>query len=80
MAQYYDCSAESITYNIMGIATINYTIISDTPTPTIASSFTAGDRFFNGVIMNYNTQIIPKSEYSKEGGWYTTNVTLVATS
>jgi hypothetical protein len=80
MAQYFDCSAESITYNIMGIATISYTIISDTPNPSIKSSFSAGGVSFNGVIMNYTTQIIPKSEHSSAGGWYSTNVTLVATS
>jgi hypothetical protein len=80
MDQYFDCSAESISYNIMGIATINYTIISDSPNPNITSSFSAGGISFNGVIMNYNTQIIPKSEHSDNGGWYTTSVTLVATS
>ena len=80
MAQYYDCSAESVTYNIMGIATINYTIISDTATPTIASDFSAGGVSFRGGIMSNNTQMIAKSEHSKEGGWYTTSVTLVATS
>lgn len=80
MTQYYDCSAERISYNTMGIATINYTIISDTDTPAISSSFTAGDVVFNGVVINYSTQLLPKSEYSDNGGWYITNVTLVATS
>lgn len=80
MTQYYDCSAERISYSIMGIATVNYTIISDTPNPSLTTSFSAGDQQFNGVIMNYNTQLIPKSEHSDNGGWYTTNVTLVATT
>lgn len=80
MTQYYDCSAERISYNIMGIATINYTIISDTNSPSISSSFSAGGQTFNGVVINYNTQLIPKSEKSDNGGWYTTNVTLIATS
>ncbi len=80
MTQYYDCSAERITYSIMGIATVNYTIISDTPTPHISSTFTAGNQTFEGIIMNYSTQLIPKSEHSDSGGWYMTNVTLVATT
>lgn len=80
MTEYYDCSAERISYNIMGIATVNYTIISDTSTPSLTTSFSAGGQSFNGVIMNYNTQLIPKSENSTNGGWYITNVTLVATS
>lgn len=80
MVQYYDCSAESISYNIMGIATISYTIISDNPNPSITPAFSSGGVSFNGVITNYATQIIPKSEHASNGGWYSTNVTLVATS
>ena len=80
MTQYYDCSAERITYSIMGVATINYTIISDNDTPSLSSTFVAGGVGFNGIITNYNTQLIPKSEHSEGGGWYITNVTLVATS
>jgi hypothetical protein len=80
MTQYFDCAAERISYNIMGIATINYTIISDNPNPNIPSTFSAGGVNFAGVVINYNTQLIPKSEHSSTGGWYTTNVTLVATS
>lgn len=77
--QYFDCEAESITYNIMGIATVNYTIISDSSTPTIFSTFAAGNQIFAGVVTNYVTQPIQKSEYG-DTTWYTTNVILVATS
>ena len=80
MTQYYDCSAERISYSIMGIATINYTIISDSSTPSLATSFSAGGQSFIGVIMSYSTQLIAKSEHSENGGWYITNVTLVATT
>ena len=76
MVQFYDCSAESISINVMGIATVNYTIISDNDSPDIAESY-AG---LNGVIMTYNTQLIPNSQNADNGGWYTTSVTLVATN
>lgn len=77
--QYYDCSSESLSYNIMGIATINYTIISDNDSPTISSTFEIGGTVFKGVVTTYNTQIIQKSEHGNST-WYTTNVTLVATT
>lgn len=76
MTQFYDCSAESISINIMGVATVNYTIISDNDSPSITSNY-AG---FSGVIMTYTTQLIPNSHHADSGGWYTTSVTLVATS
>jgi hypothetical protein len=80
MTQYFDCSAERISYSIMGVATVNYSIISDTPKPSIPSTFSAGGQNFVGVVINYNTQLIQKSEHASNGGWYITNVTLVATS
>lgn len=75
MTQFYDCSVESISINTMGIATVNYTIISDNDEPDIATNY-AG---LTGIIMSYNTQLIPNSQNSDNGGWYTTSVTLVAT-
>lgn len=75
MTQFYDCSAESISINIMGIATVNYTIISDNDSPSLTTNY-AG---LSGIIMSYNTQLIPNSQNSNAGGWYTTSVTLVAT-
>ena len=80
MVQYYEWSEVRMSYSIRGIATINYTIISDTPTPTIASVFSAANQTFVGIVTTYNTQLIPKSEHSDNGGWYMTNVTLVATT
>ena len=46
----------------------------------LSTSFSAGGQSFIGVIMNYSTQLIAKSEHSENGGWYITNVTLVATT
>jgi hypothetical protein len=80
MTQFKECESISINYNIMGIATITYTIISSEAAPSISNTIRAGDVNFTGIIMNVYTQPIPKTENAIGGYWYTTNVSMVATS
>ena len=64
----------------MGIATINYTIISDTADPSISPSIIADGLTFDGIITSVYTQPIAKTEYANNGPWYTTSVSMIATS
>ena len=76
MVQFYDCSAESISIDIYGIATINYTIISDSSDVLLENSY-AG---FSGYISNINIKPIPNSMSGGANPWYITTVTLIGTS
>ncbi|RLC09434.1 MAG: hypothetical protein DRI24_21775 [Deltaproteobacteria bacterium] len=80
MPSFIECESLSINYNIMGIATINYTIISDTPDPSIHPIIVADGVIFNGIITSVYTQPIAKTEFAENGPWYTTSVSMVATS
>ena len=62
----------------MGIATINYVLISTSDRPNITSSITAGGVRFDGVITSINTQPIANTEQSVNGSWYTTSVSMFA--
>jgi len=80
MTQFKECESISINYNIMGLATITYTIISNDPNPSISDSIKAGNVIFTGIITSVYTQPIPKTENAVGGYWYTTNVSMVTTS
>ena len=71
-----ECESVSVQYNNMGIATVNFTIISNRPISEsdIPSSIVLGNIHLSGAIYNVNSQPIPKTE-----GWYTTSVTLMTT-
>jgi len=45
-----ECASLSIQYNIMGIATVNYTIISPTVDVPLSHTFKAGGILFEGYI------------------------------
>lgn len=76
--QFIECESLNINYNIMGIATVTYTIITNTYSPTTFSSIFAGGVSFRGVVTNVHKQPIPKTENAADGPWYTVNVTLIA--
>ncbi len=78
MTELVECESMNVSYNEMGIATVTYTVITDSeaiPLVVQADSIQVGNRIFNGYVTNLYQQPIPKTE-----GWYTTNVTMVATS
>lgn len=75
-----ECESLSINFNQMGIATINYTIITNSPSFSFQNSVSAGGTTFNGVVTNIDCKPIPNSENDINGPWYTNNVTLIATN
>lgn len=78
MAQFIECTTLNINYNIMGIATVTYTIVSDSsdfPDESSMNSLTVGkpSTKFNGYVTDAYLNAIPNTV-----GWYETKVTLTA--
>jgi len=69
-----DCTSLNISYNVMGLATVNFTVVSDEPGFNIRTSVNAAGRTFSGYVTSAYARRIPNTN------WYETNVTLIATS
>ena len=75
MTQFIECTSLNISYDIMGLATVSYTIVHNGGAATPYVSVTAGNQTFTGYVMNMSTNPIPKTE-----GWFETHVTLITTT
>jgi hypothetical protein len=75
MAEFIDCTSLNISYNIMGIVTVSYTVVHNTPGFVVYDSITAGGRVFTGYVTNASVNQIPNTD-----GWYETHATLIATT
>lgn len=65
----------SVSYNIMGVATVTYSIIhSGASCGSISSSISAGGQSFSGYVTAVSTSNISGTN------WFETSVTLVATT
>lgn len=69
-----ECTSLSISYDIMGRATISYVLISAAPELEGWTTIEAGGQVFNGYISAINLNQIPKTDV------YENHVTLVATT
>ena len=69
-----DCTSLSISYDIMGIATVSYTIVSNTPGIKYYTVISAGQRTFTGYVANASLRQIPETD------WYESNITLITTT
>lgn len=69
-----ECTSLSISYDVMGLATVNYVIVSDSPDIVVYNQVEVGDPTvqFDGYATNVSHQKIPNTD------WYETNVTLIA--
>jgi hypothetical protein len=77
MAQvsFIDCTSLNISYNIMGIATVTYTLVQDEPDfNQVVNEISAGGQNFRGYVSNAAVSQIPNTQY------YEVNVTLIATT
>ena len=72
--EFIDCTSLSIAFDIMGIATINFTIMANSPGIKTRNSISAGGGTFTGYVTHVNCA--PLLNASK---WYASNVTLIAT-
>jgi hypothetical protein len=75
MTEFIDCTSLSVSYNVMGIATVSYTVVHNTYDFVTYSSISAGGQVFSGYIINASLNQIPNTE-----GWFETHCTLLATT
>lgn len=65
----------SVSYNIMGIATVTYSIIHRGPSyGSVSSSISAGGQHFSGYVTSISTSNISGTN------WFETSITLIATT
>ena len=75
MPTFIDCGSINISYDIMGIATINYTVLSsNSGWPTLTTSMSLGGINFSGYISTASINKMPNTD------WYETHATLIATT
>jgi hypothetical protein len=75
MAQFIDCTSLNISYNVMGIATVSYTVVHNVFEFITYETISAGGQTFTGYVINASLNQIPNTD-----GWYETHVTLLATT
>jgi hypothetical protein len=75
MPEFIDCTSLNISYNVMGIATVSYTVVHDSPGFITYNSISAGGQTFTGYVVNASLDQIMNTS-----NWFETHVTLMATT
>jgi hypothetical protein len=75
MAEFIDCTSLNFSYNNMGIVTVSYTVVHDSPDFVTYTEISVGGQTFSGYVINAGLNQIPGTE-----NWYETHVTLLATT
>ena len=73
--EFIECTSLNISFDVMGIATISYTVVHNTPKFVTYKTVQAGGQTFFGYVLSANLNKIPNTE-----GWFETHVTLIATT
>jgi hypothetical protein len=73
--EFIDCTSLNLSYNVMGLVTISYTVVHNTADFVTYNTVDAGGQTFTGFVTNASFNQIPQTE-----GWYETHVTLIATT
>lgn len=72
-----EAGSANVSYSVMGIAQVNYVLVTDSNNFETTRNLVLGTNTFNGHVMTASIQLIPGSEKSDAGGWYTTNISMV---
>jgi hypothetical protein len=75
MTEFIDCTSLNVSYNVMGIATVSYTVVHNSAQFVTYNSISAGGQTFTGYVVNASVDQIMNTS-----GWFETHVTLVATT
>lgn len=75
MTDFIDCTSLSLSYNVMGIVTVSYTVVHDSFEIVTYPSISAGGQTFTGYVINASVNQIPQTE-----NWFETHVTMIATT
>ncbi len=73
--EFIECTSLNISYNIMGIATVTYTVVSNEPGLKAYETIEAGGKTFTGYIASAAGNAIPNTS-----SWYESHITLVSTT
>jgi len=78
IVEFIECTTLSISYNVMGIATVTFSVVSNQkefPSGDLINSITVGSpsTTFAGYVTDAYMQAIPNTV-----GWYETKVTLIS--
>lgn len=73
--KFIECSSLSISYDIFGIATVSYTLVSNENKAQYCRVINAGGRRFEGYITSIDFNPIQGTE-----NWYESHVVLIATT
>lgn len=74
MTQFIECTSLSISYDILGLATVSYTLVSDSPNITPYTTISTDSVTFTGYVTNLAMNTIPNTN------WFQTSVTLITTA
>jgi hypothetical protein len=75
MAEFIECTSLNISYDILGIANITYTIVSDTPgLKAYNELIDVGGQNFRGYVTNATLNRIQNTD------WWESHVTLISTT
>ncbi len=76
MPSFIECTSLSISYDILGVATITYTVVTDTAglEGQLYNQIIAGGQTVSGYITNANINPIPNTT------WYEIHATLISTT
>jgi hypothetical protein len=76
MPSFIECTSLSISYDILGVATITYTVVTDVAglEGQLYNQIIAGGQTFSGYITNANINPIPNT------AWYEIHATLISTT
>lgn len=75
MAEFIDCTSFNVSYNVMGLATVSYTVVHNSAQFVTYDVISAGGQTFTGYVVNASVDQIMNTS-----GWFETHVTLVATT
>ena len=75
MAAFIECTSLNLSYDIMGLVTVSYTMVHNTSDITAVTEISAGGQTFRGYIMNAAMNAIPNAH-----GWYESHITMISTT
>lgn len=74
MTDFIECTSLNISYDVMGIATVSYTVVHNTPTTFYYPVIEAGGQIFRGYVASASMNPIPNTT------WYESQITMIATT
>lgn len=76
MPTFIECTSLNVSYDITGMATVSYTVISDVSGIIAYGEISVGNKTFIGYVTSATNSIMPRTEAG--GPWYQTQVNLLA--